>query len=299
MITYTYKAFGLIFRSEIEIPEFIPHEEEKEMDVTIQPGTTPEILEDATARGVLFEGTKNRFLLTIPNTGKVFITNGNNIILEKYDGASWDDIRVFLLSSGMGALLHQRGLLPMHASTIEWNNQGVMFMGNSGVGKSTLAAACAKQGAAVLADDISLVDTSGRQPQVIPAFPQVKLWEDSLRKLEENHENLQKVRAELGKYWKNIRDNFKNEPKPVERAFLLSPMNKNDFGLKKIQGIEKFNVLKNNTYKFRFISGTGLEKNHFAHISRFANGVELYKLERPTGSFDIQKLVNLIRDQQR
>ena len=296
MNTHFYKAFGLIFQSDIEIPEFISTGETK-AEVSIITGKVPDKISSPTSLGVLFQGTADEFLLQIPRSGSIYISHGNRIVIEKLPDASCDDIRVFLLSSGMGALLHQRNLLPMHASAVEINGMVALLMGNSGTGKSTLAAALAKKGARILADDISLIRHENNKPIIVPAFPQIKLWEDSLKQLKDNPDNLKKVRAELGKYWKTITERFQDQPKTVNLAFLLSPVNKNEFSIDPLTGIEKFNVLKNNTYKFRFIHGSGLEKNHFGSISLLANGVASYKIERPSGGFELEKLVDLLLEQ--
>jgi len=294
--THFYKAFGLIFESGIEIPEFVPTDE-TEADIRIAAGNAPDNIPSPASQGLMFQGSSNEFLLKVPNTGKIFVSDGNAVIIDKNSDAPWDDIRVFLLSSGMGALLHQRGLLPMHASTIEMNGIVAMFMGNSGVGKSTLAAAFSKNGARVLADDISLIHHTEDKPVIVPAFPRIKLWEDSLKKLKDNPDNLKKVRAELGKYWKSITEGFQDKPKPVSVAFLLSPVNMDTFSITQLKGIDKFNVLKNNTYKFRFIHGSGLEKNHFGNISQLANNIAVFKIERPSGGFELEKLVDLLLKQ--
>lgn len=296
MNTHFYKAFGLIFESDIEIPEFVPTDETNP-DIRIFRGSAPDEIPSPAAKGVLFQGSSSEFLLKVPDTGKIFVSNGNAVCIDKKAGVSWDDIRVFMLSSGMGALLHQRELLPMHASAVEMNGVVAMFMGNSGTGKSTLAAAFSKKGARVLADDISLIRHPENSSILVPAFPQVKLWEDSLTKLQDSPGNLKKVRAELGKYWKTITERFQDQPKTVALAFLLSPVNNDNFSITRLKGIEKFNVLKNNTYKFRFIHSTGLEKNHFGNISRLANNITLFKTERPSGGFELDKLVDLLLEQ--
>lgn len=57
-------------------------------------------------------------------------------------------------------ILHQRGLLPIHASAVAWNGRAILFFGRSGAGKSTLAAALADAGYTPLADDLCVVDAS-------------------------------------------------------------------------------------------------------------------------------------------
>src|SRR5258708_39789946 len=81
----------------------------------------------------------------------------------------------------MGAIFHQRGLLPLHANAIEVGGQAVAFVGPSGAGKSTLAAYFRDRGYRVLCDDVWVVSFgSDGEPLAWPGVPRVKLWGDAL-----------------------------------------------------------------------------------------------------------------------
>ena len=67
------------------------------------------------------------------------------------------NIRLYLLGSAMGVLLHQRGLLPLHANAVEIDGKAFAFMGASGSGKSTLAAWFHDHGYRIIADDVCAV----------------------------------------------------------------------------------------------------------------------------------------------
>jgi hypothetical protein len=92
--------------------------------------------------------------------------------------------RDYLLGTAMGAVLHQRGYLPLHANVMEWNGRAYAFAGASGAGKSTLAARLQAQGFGFLSDDICALsfDAQGR-PRAWPGIPRVKLWRDAVAEL--------------------------------------------------------------------------------------------------------------------
>ena len=84
----------------------------------------------------------------------------------------------------MGALLHQRNILILHGSAIKVNGESVIFVGPSGVGKSTLAAGFTKRGYPFLVDDVCALSVGCNHPLVIPGFPRLKLWADTLKKID-------------------------------------------------------------------------------------------------------------------
>ena len=118
MIEYTYNIFGLIIRSQLEIPELISTQS-KQAHVTVQFGSTPEHLNEIISSGVLYESTEKEFLLSLPNIGNYLVRNGDEVIIDPKSGASEDEIRLFLLGSVLGALLYQRGYMPLHGSAVE------------------------------------------------------------------------------------------------------------------------------------------------------------------------------------
>ena len=78
------------------------------------------------------------------------------------------------------ALLLQRGIVPFHASAVEFEAGAVLFLGRSGAGKSSLLGALLKRGRAMLADDVAgvVLDAGGR-PVALPAYPAcgcVRTW---------------------------------------------------------------------------------------------------------------------------
>jgi hypothetical protein len=66
-----------------------------------------------------------------------------------------------------------------HASAIEADRGALVFMGESGRGKSTLAASFATHGFRFLTDDGLLLEEMEGGYQVLPSHPSLRLWQDS------------------------------------------------------------------------------------------------------------------------
>src|ERR1700733_4396296 len=133
---YKYWGFGLHIASEIEFPELLPADF-SEADVSILIGKAPDMLEGEVVKKRAFSITgKDEYLLGIKNICRYYVSHGNRIIAEPAPGIDERSIRLFLLGTAMGALLYQRGYIPLHASAIIKDGRLMLFAGNSGAGKS-------------------------------------------------------------------------------------------------------------------------------------------------------------------
>ena len=121
--------------------------------------------------------------------------------MESLPGVPASDVSTYLLGSVFGALCHQNGLLPLHASAVAHGECVTAFLGNSGAGKSTLAACLNRRGHDIVADDICLLDPSdAANPRVIPVAGWLKLWNQSLEHLGEKPDEQHRVFSTDDKY---------------------------------------------------------------------------------------------------
>jgi hypothetical protein len=78
-----------------------------------------------------------------------------------------------LISVITGACLNLQNQVAIHANSVCINQQAIAFVGYSGMGKSTLSAFCAAQGAEFITDDVFVVNPQGL---VQPGIPRLKLY---------------------------------------------------------------------------------------------------------------------------
>jgi hypothetical protein len=77
-----------------------------------------------------------------------------------------------------------QGLPVLHAGAVEIGGAAVAFLGPSGIGKSTLTAAMARNGFPFLTDDaLALVLQDDEAPLAVPGHPSIRLWQDSADRL--------------------------------------------------------------------------------------------------------------------
>jgi hypothetical protein len=71
----------------------------------------------------------------------------------------------------------------LHASAVAIDGRLVAFTGPGGAGKSTLATALVRRGHAIGTDDALRVDARDAAVTAVPAYPGVRLWDDSEREV--------------------------------------------------------------------------------------------------------------------
>ena len=185
--SYVFYLGPFRFDSEIDIPELRASAGSGEREVTIRLGGVPAAVHEAVVEGKWFQLASREFLLKIPGTARYLVRNGNEVHIEIAPDAPIANISTYLLGSVFGVLCHQNGLLPLHASAVEFDGAVTAFLGDSGAGKSTMAACLLRRGHRIVSDDICLLDTAAGSevPLVVPVAGWLKLWNESLQFLGE------------------------------------------------------------------------------------------------------------------
>jgi hypothetical protein len=147
-----------------------------------------------------------------------------------------------------------------------------------------------QRGYRILTDDICVI----RDGQIQPGFPQAKLWLDSLEELQIPSEGLQKIRTKLEKRSYPFGDTFAAAALPPRKIYLLSPAATTTFKIEPIQGVDKFTVLREQTYRFAFIAKMETKARHFQSAMKLAQDVPVAIVSRPSDRFRLAELVALL-----
>jgi hypothetical protein len=116
-------------------------------------------------------------------------TAGDRITCRPVAPLAASTLRHLLLDQVLPLALSRSGRLVLHASAVHIPRLGsVAFVGPTGCGKSTLAAALGLRGCQVVTDDCLVVDHSEKSRETpgsmaVPGYPGLRLWRDSARGL--------------------------------------------------------------------------------------------------------------------
>jgi hypothetical protein len=290
-----YHAYGLVFLSELDLKPLSPVADHSTHHVSILHTTVSESgIKDPTIIRALAQISDNHVWMDIPGIARFAINNGNEILIDAYPEADEQSIRLYVMGSAMGAILHQRGFLVLHANAIQVGDGAVLFAGISGSGKSTTAAVFHQKGYPVLSDDVVAIDKNGN---VMGGIPQIKLWENTLQKLEISKHSLTQIRLKIQKYSFPLPENHQQEKLPIKAIYSLDTANQQEpdhFEFAPLTGVDKFNTLKAHTYRRHFMEGLGLKPAHMQLCSTLASNTHMARLTRPTSRFNALQLVDRV-----
>jgi hypothetical protein len=294
-VRYQYDAFGLHIASEIECPQLRAGEPgNSSPDLVICRGTVPHELEHAQEQGSIYQISGEHLLLNIERVGRYLVSEGRAITVEPDPAGDERDVRLFLLGSAMGALLHQRGVWPLHGSAVASERKAIIFVGASGCGKSTLAGAFHQRGFRVLSDDICAI-TNGESgiAQVWPAYPRLSLWADAVSKLRSDPGSHQRAHSEQEKYEFPVQ-HFTSGPMAVAAVYSLYTSDQGGLCLTPLKGFAKAQELTANTYRLPFLTGMRRGQQHFQQALALAQQARVVSVTRPRQPFLLDELADLI-----
>jgi hypothetical protein len=296
-IKYYYSIFGLYFESELELPMLNAISKPHSIDAIIQFGEVPEHLENPQDARVIYEAKPNHFLMWFNfNPVRYYVTNGNTITIHTGGHQDWDFIRLFTLSPAMGALLHQRRVIPLHASGFMIDGAAVLFSGQSGAGKSTTAAAFRDKGYTLVADDVSVIyNDENNQPIVEPGVPFVKLWRESFKLLDKEVPVNGRIREQVEKYYFPI-DKLVEKALPIKRIYILEKSSLIDTPeIKTLSSIDTVHHLRMGTYRYYYLIGLGGEPEFFKIAFNLGSQGIVKHLTRPM-EYPVEDLVKLVEE---
>lgn len=217
-----YVAAGTVIESEIDLPDlgFVADVADRADGVSISYGKVDEHLSGEAEVGPAFEATKTSFLLRTPQL-RCRVDDGRRVTIERLSCGDDDTVRTFVLGAALPALCHQRGLVPLSATAVEFNGQAIVVMGESGSGKSTVGALLVKRGYPLLSDGIVAV-CGEPHPRAYAVSQRLGLWRDVLDFLSVDSSLLASDRSGLQRYGV-VPERVVAGPLELRRLYVLEP----------------------------------------------------------------------------
>ena len=188
-----------------------------------------------------------------------------------------ETIRHLLLDQVLPRVLSQQGRTVLHGSAVCVQGEAVAFLGDGGWGKSTLVASFCRLGFPHLTDDCLLLSEQGNQFFVIPSYPGLRLWPDSMALLFPGERRSRSGAHYTGKMRINPTGGqlpFCPGPTPLRRLYVLSPDSTTGalFSIRPLSRREALAELIKHTYRLD-ITDRGRLRKEFAALSRVATSL--------------------------
>ena len=289
---YSYRAYGYNLISDIPLVRLSPGFDASLDTISVERcETLPDKPVDAIQVGPFAWGSERMISLNVNQIVHMVAQGGKTLRYRAYEGADETSVQLFLMGSGLGALLMQRQLLVMHGNAVEIDGACIMCVGPSGIGKSTTAAGLLQRGYRIMSDDICAIDMQSR---IIPGMPHIKLWQDAADHLEMSTSHLDRVQPHVEKFGMPLGDAFCESFAPVKTIYLLEAHNTPDITLETLKTSQKFMALRNNTYRLPFVKGMNLAATHFQQLSSLSKAVTVKRVRRPKQGFQLDALLDAL-----
>ena len=291
-----YGVFGLSVASEIELPELHRRDDDGTSEVVVRRGEVPAV--EGASIGLNLLGD-DAFLL-IPEGGHYLMRDGRELIVDPFAGVSDRNVRLYLLGSAFAAILHQRGLLPLHANSIIVDGRAIGFMGHPGAGKSTMAAWFHDSGFDILGDDVCVV-SGGETPIAHAGIPRLRLWREALEASGRTVDGYEMSFDHYDKYNVPIGDEIAGaDQAPLSHLYLLDDAGGSArSAIEPLHGAAAVEALVANTYRGGYVQIMGRTERHLLACIQLAQKVPVFRVSREWGLEGIADQAKAVADHSR
>lgn len=216
--------------------------------------------------------------------GLIFqIYDGRRISIYRGTHIADVDIAIYLLGSAWGALCHQRGLFPLHCSSIGFSNNAYAFIAESGGGKSTIAAGLSNLGLEHFCDDVAIVHLDSDNGAVAHPMPKgIKLWREATEALGLNTQSLVTSDSRIEKYYVDAPLGSTDTKLQLKGIYMLSFGSvQNQASIKQLSASEALMGIYRNVYRVEWLHLLGNTKRVLSQARKITDRVPVYEFTRP------------------
>jgi hypothetical protein len=231
-----YRLCDLVLRSNVPLPE-LPAAAQRTADLEFELLPAGELEEVTSGWFHRREFENGRVWLNFARLGSGYLLrfprfadftvldDARRVACRPRPGVPPTTLHHLLLDQVLPLVLSNRGGLVLHASAVALPEGVLAFVGDTGRGKSTLAAFLAQRGLGLVTDDCLVLRERGNDFWAIPFYPGLRVLPDTLSALFDRELNLPQVahytrKKRVGPG--NAPLSFEAEPKPLRKLYFLA-----------------------------------------------------------------------------
>jgi hypothetical protein len=233
----------------------------------------------------------------------VLSSDGTRIWVSWSELIQLPTVVALLLGQVLGAVLRLRNMTCLHASVVAVSGGAVAFLGSSGVGKSSIAAAMSARGYHVVSDDMAVLEEQEPGFRVQPGYPRLRLGAAVIRELREDVDRLDPVSAYTDKRYFDLSLSpngafaFQSHPLPLLGVYLLEERSPQLVApsLDAMSGTEAVMALVANTYADLMVR-PDLRAQELQRLSRLVAALPVRRLRRPDDLGELGSACDLVAE---
>jgi hypothetical protein len=191
-------------------------------------------------------------------------------------------------------LLHQRGIVPLHANAIDTGKGAIAFLGPSGAGKSTLAAAFHDRGHPILSDDVCALECRAGDYFALPGIPRLRLWRDALENSGRTPADCERVLASVDKFTVPTNQTVVARPTRLRAIFVLARNDMGGVAIRELSGLGAFQAILENVYRGAALERIGEPQAYLEICLSLIRSVPMFEFSRPWDASGINQAVGAI-----
>ena len=286
---HRYALFGLTFHSAEPVPGLAAVAAGNDArPVTIEFGRVPVSIADPSYRDESIQASATEYLFSYADVLRMYVAGDSRIVVERLEAC--DPVLLWTLVLGAGASIigFRRGLVPLHASSVRVGDGCMALAGQTGFGKSTLAASLTDLGFALHADDLCLLQPGDGAVMVGGGIQEFRLWDDAVQALAWNE------RAPFARMPNIAKSVFRQlqpapAPLPLRRIYALAFADETvPPGIYRVDGVAALQTL---IWCLRMRVGlltVGEQQRTFETLAEVSHRVEMFRFVRPLDSTNLR-----------
>ncbi len=256
------------------------------------------VFDDGTVWTKFFR-TETGYLLRFPNLADFDVSaDGTEVVAHPALDTDRGTIEHLYINQLVPLAMSRQGRPAYHASVVTVAGGAVAFLGNTGAGKSTLAASFALRDSAFLTDDALLIEEADVGCTVMPSHPSLRLWDDSVEALVDANS----PQADPISYSTKTRLlagdalSYSEASQPLRAAFVLSGEDAPAIRVSALSGLDRYMAWIGNSFLLD-IEDPELLARHFEWTHRISGTVPTFSLDYPRDYGILPDVHDAIRQQ--
>lgn len=293
---FSYFAYGLGIRSNFLLPDLVPAEAGGDVEIVVTRGAAggevDETAPTADSRVVRRALTATEFRFSLYHVGEVRVRDGREVSIACLPEADTRSLQHLIAGNLLALILRQRKRVVLHASAVEIDSAGIVFAGDSGQGKSTMAAAMNVRGHRIVADDVAAVEVSEDGCRLFRAFPQLKVSPEAARWLAFDPEDLPRAHPDGDERIYRTNGEFPRAPLPLRAVYVMEEGA--EAAIERLPRREAVAELLRHSYAVRSIEPDVDRGAYFLRSGRLAASIPVYRLRRPKSLAALPELARTV-----